>query len=806
MFFEEEELQVVSLIECRESAYHVNAETMEWLASHDAPFAVVACAGKYRTGKSFLLNRLAKAKANCGFGVGDSVQACTKGLWIYKKFLPVEGGCDVLLMDTEGIDALDADDTHDVRIFTMALLLCSTFLYNSVGHIDEAALQTLSLMSRVTQNVRVGADEALSLHMPRFYWVLRDFSLRIVSRDGKALSPDEYLEEALNATNGARCDIREAIREAFPTRHLVTLQRPSIDDSNNQRLEDRSLCISPKFVQAVDAIRSRLFDEAAPLQANAVTLSGKMYVEMCKYYAEAVQSKRVPVIRDSWTLMSAVHARDLKDSLLAQYDETVKTLQVMTTGALRDILDKECARLQDRFERESMRPVDTKVCDDLRAELVSRYEATVLRLGKDSHEIARGLLGGLESAARDGCLLEKLDTVRARFVAECRGDDELWVWHDALAVALVDRGIPTLIATHRRAYDEVQTQIEQMRSDVQLEQHKVQQCAKEAFRAASMQTEELRRQAETEKVLREGAETETRRLQEELRAAHLEIRTLHTVQEASDQDESEAFPADAPVETEEIDQTDYAAMASTLRNDLDDKLVQIRRLSDEVDRQKTTHANVERSFNEGLVQLRRDCDVQRAKAKHAYDELQIEVETRDNTIRELRYAIKLEEQKRVQASEAHERELDHSKHQIVTGQQQCELSQKRVIDIHQEMLDGIVQRDERYRTDQAKMFSERVEAEGKITDAVRVHEQARSDIRELKRQLNDAQRIDRDNKRLKLANDDCGRRLVRMEADLDHASQENDRLHERNMHIEHNLARVNAEKHLAEARCAVNNV
>ena len=47
---------------------------------------------------------------------------------------------------------------------------------------------------------------------------------------------------------------------------------------------------------------------------------------------------------------------------------------------------------------------------------------------------------------------------------------------------------------------------------------------------------------------------------------------------------------------------------------------------------------------------------------------------------------------------------------------------------------------------------------------------------------------------------------LRMEADLDHASQENDRLHERNMHIEHNLARVNAEKHLAEARCAVNNV
>ena len=234
--------------------------------------------------------------------------------------------------------------------------------------------------------------------------------------------------------------------------------------------------------------------------------------------------------------------------------------------------------------------------------------------------------------------------------------------------------------------------------------------------------------------------------------------------------------------------------------------MQIRRLSDEVDRQKTTHADVERSFNEGLAQLRHDCNAQRVKAKQAYDELEVEIETRDNTIRELRYAIKLEEQKRVQASEAHERELDHFRHQIGTCQQQCEVSQKRVLDIHQEMLNGIVERDERYRNDQAKMFSERVEAEGKVTDAVRLHEQARSDIRELKRQLNDAQRIDRDNKRLKTTNDDVGRRLVRMEADLDHTNQENDRLRERNMHIKHELARVNAEKHLAEARCAVNNL
>ena len=64
---------------------------------------------------------------------------------------------DVLLIDTEGIDALDANDTHDVRIFTLALLLSNSFLYNSVGAIDETAMQTLSLMTRVTDSVRVSS-------------------------------------------------------------------------------------------------------------------------------------------------------------------------------------------------------------------------------------------------------------------------------------------------------------------------------------------------------------------------------------------------------------------------------------------------------------------------------------------------------------------------------------------------------------------------------------------------------------------------------------------------------------------------
>ena len=79
-----------------------------------------------------------------GFGVGPTINPCTKGLWIWGK--PIKGTSSegrpisVLIVDSEGIGALDEDSNHDMRIFSLAILLSSYFVYNSMGNIDESAL------------------------------------------------------------------------------------------------------------------------------------------------------------------------------------------------------------------------------------------------------------------------------------------------------------------------------------------------------------------------------------------------------------------------------------------------------------------------------------------------------------------------------------------------------------------------------------------------------------------------------------------------------------------------------------------
>lgn len=164
------------------SKFEVNEEAKDIISNLQGPIGVVTVAGMYRTGKSYLLNRVI-LNSNTGFGVGPSINPCTKGLWVWAKPLVgyTENGTkiNILVVDSEGIGGLDEDGDHDMRIFSLALLLSSFFVYNSMGSIDENALSNLSFVTNISQHIRAknNSEENLIEHMPKFVWVVRDFSL-----------------------------------------------------------------------------------------------------------------------------------------------------------------------------------------------------------------------------------------------------------------------------------------------------------------------------------------------------------------------------------------------------------------------------------------------------------------------------------------------------------------------------------------------------------------------------------------------------------------------------------------------------
>jgi hypothetical protein len=176
----------------------INEEAAEFLKSLKGDLAICVVAGLYRTGKSFLLNLLTghtKERGGDGFKVGSSVQACTKGIWIWGEPVQVEGkDMKILFMDTEGLGSTERSQNQDIRIFSLAVLLASYFMYNSRGVIDGSAIDDLSLVVNLTKCIHVKSqgvdDDSSSLHeyFPAFMWVVRDFTLQL-EEDGRKISP-----------------------------------------------------------------------------------------------------------------------------------------------------------------------------------------------------------------------------------------------------------------------------------------------------------------------------------------------------------------------------------------------------------------------------------------------------------------------------------------------------------------------------------------------------------------------------------------------------------------------------------------
>ena len=81
-----------------------------------------------------LLNR------KSGFSVGPTVNPETKGIWVWGKPLIFKNKEDeiinVLVLDSEGLGSTQEDINHDLRLFSITLLMSSSFLYNTVGAID----------------------------------------------------------------------------------------------------------------------------------------------------------------------------------------------------------------------------------------------------------------------------------------------------------------------------------------------------------------------------------------------------------------------------------------------------------------------------------------------------------------------------------------------------------------------------------------------------------------------------------------------------------------------------------------------
>ena len=356
------------------------------IRSFKGEFGVISVAGMYRTGKSYLINRMLLNRQK-GFSVGPTVNPCTKGLWIWSKPIFGDGGkgkrLPLLLIDTEGFGALDTDSNHDIRIFTLAILLSSYFLYNSVGGIDESALQNLNFVINLSKFIRLKSGdtetdpEELSNLFPSFLWVLRDFSLQLIDDNGENITPKEYLEKVLEGTKNIqdpKNKIRKLIKAYFKDRDCYTMVRPLTNENKLQNLEDMPPeQLRPEFLEQIIGLRKKVLGRVKVKTLNGKPLNGEMYLNLVKGLIGALNSGNVPNIENTWLSMCKVESYKAFEEAEQIYENYLKENLENTDDPLEDIHKEAKEQALEHYKNKSLGEVAAEYLKQLKSKIKEKY-------------------------------------------------------------------------------------------------------------------------------------------------------------------------------------------------------------------------------------------------------------------------------------------------------------------------------------------------------------------------------------------------------------------------------------------------
>ena len=214
---------------------------------------------------------------------------------------------------------------------------------------------------RIQANQEATPQELASV-FPTFCWVVRDFTLQLVDKNGKSIQADEYLEKALQSTKNQDTDnVRDVIRECFPHRKCVTMVRPCQEEADLQNLFDAPETKMRKtFVDQMNKIRTFIRSNVGVKTFLGKPVSGSMLITMTQSFIKAINQGAVPVIKDSWGLISEIQSRETGDKILEIFQEKIKTYH--TQGRLLDsklLQIQLCQWKEDLlvlYEKEAMQP------------------------------------------------------------------------------------------------------------------------------------------------------------------------------------------------------------------------------------------------------------------------------------------------------------------------------------------------------------------------------------------------------------------------------------------------------------------
>uniref|UniRef100_A0A8C3P206 GB1/RHD3-type G domain-containing protein n=1 Tax=Chrysemys picta bellii TaxID=8478 RepID=A0A8C3P206_CHRPI len=292
-----------------------------------------------------------------GFSLGSTIQSHTKGIWMWCLPHPSRAGHTLVLLDTEGLgDVEKGDAKNDTWIFALAVLLSSTLVYNSLGTINQQAMEQLHYVTELTERIKVKpVEEEDSAEFVRFFpafvWAVRDFVLQLVL-DGREITEDEYLENALKLKRDQCYNLpRKCIRQFFPARKCFVFVPPA-GWQHLPRLEKlRKDELEPEFQEQVAQFCRHVWETSKPKTIpGGHVVTGAMLGNLAVTYVDAIRSGAVPCMESAVLALAQMENLAAVGEAVAVYEEQLGRRAALPTESVQELLD-----LHAQCEREALR-------------------------------------------------------------------------------------------------------------------------------------------------------------------------------------------------------------------------------------------------------------------------------------------------------------------------------------------------------------------------------------------------------------------------------------------------------------------
>ncbi|XP_052403559.1 guanylate-binding protein 1-like isoform X4 [Carassius gibelio] len=416
----------ICLVENVNGSLSVCKDAVEFLSRINEPVVVVSVVGLYRTGKSYLMNRLAGQQS--GFALGNTIESKTKGIWMWCVPHPKKEGHTLVLLDTEGLgDVAKGDSKNDSWIFCLAVLLSSTLVYNSHGTIDNSAVEKLHYVVELTEQIKIRSTEAAAdeeeeedckfvQFFPSFTWVVRDFTLEL-EIEGKRVTEDDYLEFALKLKKGINKKVsdynlpRQCIRNYFPSPRKCFVFPSPASPQNMACLESlKEQDLVPDFLQATRRFCDHIFhNSVVKTVKGGHRVTGKLLGHLAEIYVDTIKSGKVPCLENAVVALANLENKTAVQEALKTYQTGMEKVKNKFPISVIDITSEHqkfsslaTAEFMKRSFKDEKGEYVNKLREDIDMDFVCLLQENEMASERKCRDLLKNLFSDMNKRLQDG--------------------------------------------------------------------------------------------------------------------------------------------------------------------------------------------------------------------------------------------------------------------------------------------------------------------------------------------------------------------------------------------------------------------